>query len=95
MRLLSNETDLVGKWRLVNDAIEGDSTCRRIERLIRDQLTKVGTDATGWDTLYRDPQDGRYWELTYPESESEGGGPPRLSNIEKEAAQRKYGGIVE
>lgn len=95
MRLLPNETDLVGNWRFVNNAIEADSTCHRIERLVRDQLTKIGTDATGWDTLYRDPQDGRYWELTYPESESEGGGPPRLSTIEKDAAQRKYRGIVE
>jgi hypothetical protein len=94
VKLLPNETDLVGKWRLVNNAIEIDSTCRRIERLVREQLTKIGVDATGWDTLYQDPHDERYWELTYPESESEGGGPPRLSNIEKTAAQRKYGEIV-
>jgi hypothetical protein len=39
MRLLPNETDLVGKWQLVNNAIEANSTCRRIERLIRGQLT--------------------------------------------------------
>lgn len=95
MRLLPNETDLVGKWQLVNNAIEANSTCRRIERLIKDQLTKLGTDRTGWDTLYRDPQDGRYWELTYPESESEGGGPPRLTNIERSEAQRRYGKVVE
>lgn len=95
MRLLPQETDLVGKWRLSNNAIEVDSTCRRIERLIKEQLTKLATDPTGWDTLYRDPQDGRYWELTYPESESEGGGPPRLANIDRSEAERRYGKIVE
>jgi immunity protein 27 of polymorphic toxin system len=95
MRLLPNETDLMGKWRLVHGTIESDSTCRRIERLIKDQLTKLGSDASGWDTLFQDPSDGRYWELTYPQSDSEGGGPPRLTCMEQDNARRKYGAIVD
>jgi hypothetical protein len=94
MKLLPHETDLVGKWRLVNNAIEIDSTCRRVERLVKDQLTKVGSDPSGWDTLFRDPSDGRYWDLTYPQSDSEGGGPPRLKWIAKDDAMQKYGSIL-
>jgi len=94
MRLLPYETDLIGKWRLVNNAVESDSTCRRIERLIKHQLTKLGSDPSGWDTLFRDPADGRYWELTYPQSDSEGGGPPRLRCMEKDEARQEYGVIV-
>lgn len=94
MKLLASESDLVGKWRLVGNAVESDSTCRRIERLIKDQLTKLGSDPSGWDTLYRDPEDDRYWELTYPQSDSEGGGPPRLTNIPEAIAKQKYGELV-
>lgn len=95
MKLLPDETDLVGRWRLVGNTIESDSMCRRIERLTTDQLTKLGSDPTGWDTLFKDPADGRYWELTYPQSDSEGGGPPRLTYIHDDEAKRKYGTITQ
>jgi hypothetical protein len=91
MKLLASETDLVGRWRLVDNAVSADENCTRIARLIEDQLTNLGTDPTGWDTLYRDPADGRYWELTFPESDFEGGGPPRLTCINEVEAMRKYG----
>jgi hypothetical protein len=82
---------LVGHWRLANGEIVVDATCKRIARLIEYQLTTLGTDPTGWDTLFRDPADGRYWELIYPESDSDGGGPPRLTCIDEIDAKRKYG----
>ncbi len=94
MKLLPTETALVGKWRLVGGKVEANSTCRRIDRVVKDQLTQIGADESGWDTLYRDPADGRYWELTYPESDSEGGGPPQLVCLDQDSARAKYGDVV-
>jgi hypothetical protein len=91
MKLLASETDLVGNWRLVGKSIESDETCRRIDWLTKEVLTWVGSDPSGWDTLYLDPGDGRYWERTYLHRASHGGGPPRLSNIKTSDAQRRYG----
>lgn len=75
--------------------IVSDATARRIERLIDQQLVELGKDASGWDVLYRDPGDGRLWELTRPQSEMHGGGPPRLTVLSVDAARRKYGAIAD
>ena len=34
-----------------------------------------------WATLYRHKETGEYWELTYPQSEMQGGGPRRLRMV--------------
>jgi hypothetical protein len=44
----------------------------------------------GWTTLYFDPRDSSYWELTYPQSHMHGGGPPQLIQIEKATAKELY-----
>ena len=44
----------------------------------------------GWETLYRDPDDGRYWERTFPQSGSDGGGPPQLRFLTDYEAKDKY-----
>jgi len=38
-----------------------------------------------WETLYRDPNDGRHWE-----PHSDWHGPPCLTNITFDAAKEKY-----
>jgi len=91
MKLQRGERRLDGKWELVGGRMIGDSTCERIEKLITKDLKRIGTDTSGWDTLYRDPQDGRYWELVYLQSEMHGGGPPSLIQVEKDAVRSKYG----
>ncbi len=91
MKLQPEETDLLGKWQVVDGNVVGDATAERIEALIEHQLEKIAVDSTGWETLYRDPDDGRYWELTYPESSWHGGGPPRLTCLSHEQAVAKYG----
>lgn len=94
MNLTPQDTDLVGQWLMKKDAVVADATCARIEWLVANQLVLLGADSSGWDELYRDPDDERLWELTWPQSEMQGGGPPRLTRIAGDAAQRKYGAIA-
>lgn len=91
MKLQPNETSLRGKWEVRGGTVVPDDVCRRIEALKDHHLNRIATDASGWDTLYRDPLDGRYWELVYLESEMNGGGPPSLLYVDNGAARSKYG----
>ncbi len=90
MKLQNHENQITGQWVSKNGKVHADATCARIEWLITNELKKIATDATGWDVLYQDPNDGRYWELTYPESEMHGGGPPKLTLLSNAEAQIKY-----
>lgn len=66
---------------------------KRIHVLTRSHLAEVARDASGWNVLYRDPLDGRYWEMTYPHGEMHGGGPPRLLCLALDDARERYGAI--
>ena len=91
MRLGPDDIDLVGGWVLADGVVHGDSTCERIKRVIANELRELARAEGGWSTLYEDLEDGRLWELTYPQSEMHGGGPPRLTWISRETAEAKYG----
>ncbi len=82
MNIKGDETLIQGKWEFQNNKVKKDANCVRIEELINNYLIKVATDDSGWDILYQDPNDKRYWELVYLESEMHGGGPPMLRHIE-------------
>ena len=84
------ETELRGGWDIINSLVECDETSKRIEELISNHLIKIATNETGWDILFQDPADSRYWELTYPHSEWHGGGPPLLKNLSKDEVILKY-----
>lgn len=86
-----DETVFRGRWIDANSKLQPDATCERIDELVRTHLEAIKSDSSGWDMLYRDPTDGRLWELTYPESSVEGGGPPLLQCISRESALEKYG----
>lgn len=92
--LQPNETELVGEWKVTDGKMVGNEACNRIDHLINRVLQKIGCDESGWDILYRDPNDGRFWQLTYPQSQMHGGGPPRLAFISVEQAKAKYGNKV-
>ena len=94
MKLCADETDLIGQWQLTGTQVSADATCDRIEWLVSQHLVPVSSDASGWDELFRDPDDGRLWERTWPSSEMHGGGPPRLRCVTSEAARAKYGAAV-
>ena len=92
MNLQSNETNLIGKWIFDGGKTWGDEVCKRIEYLVShvlDQLS-VSKKYGAWETLFRDPSDGRLWERTYPQGHMHGGGPPELKVISEKEARRKY-----
>lgn len=89
--LSAEETELRGNWLARNRTVEADNVCGRIEWLCKTRLVHLGNDSSGWCTLYRDPRDGRLWELTYPMSEMHGGGPPLLSVVDAVKARGTYG----
>ena len=62
------ETELVGDWIVEGTNVRGDEACSRIEWLISEVLEKIAISKEWgtWETLFRDPEDGRYWERTYP-----------------------------
>ncbi|MBL8340703.1 MAG: hypothetical protein JNL30_04475 [Rubrivivax sp.] len=93
MKLLPTETCLSGRWLLKAGRVVADDVCARIDALVRGHLRELGRDASGWDALFLDPSDGRFWELTYPDSSLQGGGPPRLQCLSATQAREKYGGF--
>jgi len=54
------------------------------------ELEQVSVSGDGWEKLYRDRKDSRYWEWFYPQSELQRGGPPALRAIGPEIAKQKY-----
>lgn len=90
-KLSVNETRLVGSWVEKNDSVVQDAVCERIQWLTDSYLEQVAVDGDNWSALYRNPDDGSYWELTYPKSHMHGGGPPTLQRVSKGEAHARYG----
>ena len=92
MNLRPDERDLVGKWNFDGFKTRSDEVCDRIKHLTERVLEKIAVSREygAWETLFRDPADGRLWERTYPQGEMHGGGPPRLTVISEIEAREKY-----
>jgi hypothetical protein len=84
------ETEIIGSWETVAGRVTKDEQAHRVESLVRGYLKPVANSSGGWERLFKDPADGRFWELTYPNSELHGGGPPKLAVLTKEEATRRY-----
>lgn len=69
---------------------EHDPVDARILWLARERLERAAGTNGGWDTLFRDPRDGRLWELTFPQGNLFAGGPRRLAVIAEADARAKY-----
>lgn len=93
MRIAENEMELTGSWIFDGTANRADSVCERIHWLTAKCLKKLAVSPQwgDWEVLYLDPVDGRYWELTYPEGNLQGGGPPQLKTLPIDEAKQKYG----
>ncbi len=92
MKLRPEETVLVGAWVEKGGTVRSDAVAERIKYLIDSELEFVadGEEYGAWETLYRDPQDNRLWERTYPQSGMHGGGPPLLRYLSESEARSKY-----
>ena len=92
MKIKPNEVELIGKWNVLNGKISSDIICERINWLTEHYLLKMAISKQwgGWETLFQDPYDKRYWERTYPQSEMHNGGPPTLRYITTNQAKSKY-----
>lgn len=90
MQLKPEETELQGYWLDLGSSVVPDSNWERIDKLTHDFLELVATSADGACRLYRDLEDGRFWELTRVAPQMKDGGPPLLSVISPSDAARKY-----
>jgi hypothetical protein len=90
MKLKPNEIELQGSWEFVGNSMKADNISERIENLVSSYLIEISEDESGWNKLYQDPEDKRYWELSYPESEMHGGGAPLLKSLSLNEAKKKY-----
>ena len=88
--LQATETTLQGDSVDLGTRIVPDEVNVRISYLVRARLQSVATAEGGWLHLFRDPADGRYWELSYPEGQEDRTGPRRLAVIEPAVATGKY-----
>lgn len=86
MKIKPTEIIIIGGAR--TDEEKGKSV--RIAWLVNNYLTKVASDGINWTVLYQDPEDRRYWELNFPNSELHGGGPPTLVCLSDEESFKKY-----
>jgi hypothetical protein len=91
MQLKPEEKALAGAWKNQDGKIIKDKICERIEWLVSRHLKRIKAHSSGWDILFEDPTDQRFWELSYPFSHLHGGGPPTLINLEDNDARNKYG----
>jgi hypothetical protein len=91
MKLMPNETEIVGSWLSDGKRVRSDANELRINWLLQYSLERVAADWSGWEILFRDRGDGRLWEITHPHGELQGGGPRRLAVISLNEASQKYG----
>jgi hypothetical protein len=84
------ETRLDGRWIGEGSSAVGDAVEQRIRWLAAERLVALGSASGGWDWLFRDPRDGRLWELTFPQGSLHGSGPRRLAVVASDAAAEKY-----
>lgn len=86
----SCEIQLIGRWEVSTRGVIADVVTKRIEYLIENKLDEAARSDDGWSALYQDKMDGRYWELTYPQSDLHGGGAPSLMCLSVDEAKARY-----
>jgi hypothetical protein len=94
MNSLKGKNELVGSWILTDGRVVGDEKSDLIRELTEKRLRRIAVALSGWETLYQDPEDGRFWELHYPHGALQGGGPMALRVLDIGAAKLKYGALL-
>lgn len=90
MSLRPDETELRGAWELSNGKMAENDVLHRIRRLTGEYLQHIAASKDGWRQLYQDPEDLRFWELSYPQSQMHGGGPQLLQAVTQEYAIAEF-----
>ena len=85
-----DERTLDGAWTDAGAGGVHDEVDQRIFWLVSRRLTLLGVAEGGWRQLYRDPRDGRFWELTFPQGSLHGGGRRRLECVTALVAAERY-----
>lgn len=80
---------LIGKWIQHGSEVFADDTCKLIEEMV-ERFNRVASRDNGWIVLFEDPKTVSLWELSYPNSELHGGGPPKLTRISSIEAAELY-----
>jgi hypothetical protein len=88
---LKDKSELVGSWTLIEGRMVEDQNAALITELTETRLRRIALAPGGWEALYQDPEDGRFWELHFPNGEMQGGGPAALRVLSNEAARARYG----
>lgn len=57
-------------------------TGNEAEQYAREHLVELDVDAVHWTVRYRCPDTGREWLRDSPQAELQGGGPPRLRQLD-------------
>jgi hypothetical protein len=82
---------IIGGTRVENGKVLSDESSLLIDELIHHRFTRVAQ--RGWYLLYLDPVLGNYWELSYPQGNLHGGGPPRLDQLTASDVLDLYGSL--
>jgi hypothetical protein len=69
-------------------ALEGAA----VRSYAEEHLEKMSVDPVAWTTTYRCPETGRTWLLDHPHGELQGGGPPRLRQLDEHGVPIEGGG---
>ncbi len=85
-----DESLLAGAWLPTDAGPAPDVVEQRIRWLIADRFECIACTNDGWSWLFRDPRDGRLWELTFPAGMVLHSGPRRLSVIDAATASDRY-----
>lgn len=75
-----NQKEIIGKWIFQDGKVLADENCSIINLMIENDLIEFETSDDGWTKRYKG-NDETIWELSYPESHLQGGGPPKLTAI--------------
>ncbi|WP_082434612.1 Imm27 family immunity protein [Devosia sp. A16] len=72
---------LADKWIVDGTHVIASGDAGAIDELLANSLEEVASNDGGWRRLYRHRTGGHFWELSYPNSELQGGGPRRLVQL--------------
>lgn len=76
------EKEIIGNWAFKDGKIVADSNCDLIDSMIKNDLIEIEVSEDGWTKRFK-VSNGNLWELTFPKSHLQGGGPPKLVRIKE------------